>query len=272
MTDILFKAYSQPAMAISASGMRVETDHKVLYRIAENEEPICLNVVGKNYKVIQNVDLFSAIEDGLQDVLGHNKCHTDAMSQNGRICMRDYNFPNFTFTSPEGKEVRFRMIVVNGFGGSAIKVYIGAIDYFCMNGMIIGDYTSKYARHSSRLELSQFTKHVASSVDTFLLHKEFINMLADRAIKNESKVFEFLNDNFSGQLSKKILNRYKLECLNRGQQTLWSLYSAMTNYASHEELAPLRHTAIDHAANTMLQREVTIAKLVREDVFMELAT
>jgi hypothetical protein len=58
-------------------------------------------------------------------------------------------------TSLAGSDVAFRAIFHNGYGGTSLGCIIGgAINAFCTNGMILGDYDVVYRRHTSGLDAS----------------------------------------------------------------------------------------------------------------------
>lgn len=266
-SPIEFKAYERPLWYEGKEGTRYgSTGHKALIRM-EGDAPTVLNVVKDTYKVVQNAELFDAVESGLRSVLGHQANSAtikDSIAHNGKLCYRQYAFSDISIDSPERDRIVFRVIVVNGFGGSAIKLHAGAIDMFCTNGMILGDFTSEYAKHTSGVKIAKFTDVVAGAVDIFWKNKGTWKMLRDTMIKNDDTVVEWLNKEFGERLGLKLYHQYLIEKKVRGGNNMWALYSTLTHYSSHANGEfSLRNTKNDHAAATMLGREQTVRQVLQ---------
>lgn len=261
-----FRAYERDVWYEGKTGTRYNnTGRKALIRMGENG-PKCLNVVNSTYKTVQNDELFRAIHDGITRHVGARELETceirDNIAYGGTQCFREYRFPDISFASPESDKIAFRIIVHNGFGSGAIKLYAGAIDFFCTNGLVLGEYTSLYGKHTKGLSIGRFGDTVAASIDIFWKNREFFNGLRERRVLSDEVVSKWLNDNFGDRLGNRLFHQYVVECKVRGR-TLWSVYSALTYYSSHAvgEFA-LRKTANDHAAATMMKRENDVRKAV----------
>jgi len=274
-SPILFNVWERPLEYRGKGGdVFQNTGHKGLIRMVD-DKPVCLNVVKDTYKVVQNAELFDTIDSGLFRSLGtqaHDAQVIDQISYQGKTCMRQYIFPNISVDSPERDHITFRIIAVNGFGGSAVKLIAGAIDFFCTNGMIIGEYTREYAKHTSGLKIQKFEDIVKMSVDVFWKERATWTGLREKKITNPEYVKKFLDDRFGERLGNKILHQYLIEQRVRGGSNLWALYSAMTYYASHAVGDfGLRNTGNDHTAATMLKREHDVRNAFRHPEFMALA-
>lgn len=269
-----FHAYERPLFYEGKEGTRYgSTGHKALVRMHE-DKPVCLNVVKDSYKVVQNADLFQAIESGLRSALGPTADRADIIDKlayGGRTCYRQYVFRGIEVDSPERDKIIFRVIIQNGFGGSAIKLHAGAIDMFCTNGMILGDFTSEYAKHTSGVKINRFKETVEMAADVFWKNKGTWRMLRDTVIKAD-KVEEWLKEQFSERLGLKLFHAYLIEQRVRGGNNMWALYSTLTRYASHATGDfTLRETKNDHAAASMLKREQDVHKIWQSESFRELA-
>lgn len=274
LSPLLFHAYERPLWYEGKEGTRYgSTGHKALVRMHE-DKPVCLNVVKDTYKVVQNADLFQAIESGLRSALGPTADRAqivDKLAYGGRTCYRQYIFKGIEVASPENDSIIFRVIIQNGFGGSAIKLHAGAIDMFCTNGMILGDFTSEYAKHTSGVKINRFKETVEMAADVFWKNKGTWKMLRSRVIRQD-KVLEWLQEQFSDRLGLKLYHAYLIEAKVRGGNNMWALYSTLTRYASHNSGDfTVRETKNDHEAATMIAREQTVHRIWSNNSFEALA-
>lgn len=267
-SPLSFKAYERPLWYEGANGHKFSnTGHKALVRVLD-DKPVCLNVVTNTYKVVQNDELFAAIHDGIKGNIDARELKSvhikDRASYGGAICLREYIFPDISFASPERDKIAFRIVVQNGFGTGAIKVFAGAIDFFCTNGLVIGDYTSTYAKHTKGLQLTKFEEAVRGSVHMFWKNADLFSDLAGRKVLNDEAVLGWYVLNFGERLGTRLHHQYLVEAATRGK-TLWAVYSALTYYSSHNSGEfSLRNTGNDHAAATMMRRENDVRKAVAD--------
>jgi hypothetical protein len=288
-SPVTFKVYERPLFFTDKHGTMYPTNSKALVRLDENNKPLSIAEVNSTYKVIQNHDLFSMIEKSLVEVMGELNvlnCHIkDKSSHNGKYCMREYLFPHQSSVTPDGNKFNFRVIALNSFGGTSVKVFVGAIDFFCTNGVITGEYNTEVMRHTSKADVSKFSSIIKSSVEEFGKLGDNMQTLANTPIvrvhhtdtdtgltTSHYNVLEFLEKHFSKKLAAQIFEQFYVEVSQRQSgASLWSLYSAMTYYASHADFGNgLKKSSIDNAAYTMLQREQFVAKLVKSKDFLSL--
>lgn len=275
-SPIMFKAYERGLWYEGRTGAKFSnTGHKALVRMID-DKPFCLNVVRETYKVVQNDELFSMIHEGLVSGLGRDPLKTatikDKTAYGGAICFREYIFPEISVESPERDKIAFRVVIQNGFGTGAIKMLAGAIDFYCTNGLVIGEYTRTYAKHTKGLQITRFKEAVEGSVHMFWRNKDFYSSLAGKKVLNNDLVCEFYHKHFGERLGDRLFHQYLVEAKTRGHN-LWAVYSALTYYSSHSvgEFG-LRNTGNDHAAATMMKRENDVRKVVADQrAFMELA-
>lgn len=275
-SPLMFKAYERPLWYEGKEGTRFNnTKHKALVRMFD-DKPVCLNVVRDTYKVVQNDELFAAIHKGIAGNVTTDQLRSsrikDRISYGGALCFREYVFPDISITSPERDKIAFRIVVQNGFGTGAIKLYAGAIDFFCTNGLVIGDYTSTYAKHTKGLQITRFEEAVRGSVHMFWKNKDFFSDLAGKHVLSNEQVKKWYEDKFGERLGAKLFRQYLIETNSRGH-TLWAVYSALTYYSSYADGEfGLRSTGNDHAAATMMKRENDVRKVIEDrEAFMALA-
>lgn len=265
-SPLMFKAYERPLYYKGRDGTEYDnTKHKALVRM-KDDKPVTLNVVRDTYKVVQNDELFSAIHKGIaSEITGTELASArikDKIAYDGTQCFREYIFPDISFASPERDKIAFRIIIQNGFGTGAIKLLAGAIDFFCTNGLVIGEYTSTYAKHTKGLTLTKFEHAVRGSVHMFWKNKDTFAELAGKKVLDDKKVLAWYEDKFGERLGAKLFRQYQIECNSRGK-TLWAVYSALTYYSSYADGEfSLRNTGNDHEAATMMKRENDVRRVV----------
>lgn len=248
--------------------------HKMLLRANDQQFPIQLAVVGEGWQMVQNKELFQGVEEQFIEAFSPDELNgvrvRDSMSYAGRMCLREYQFPNVRCDSPGVSDIAFRTIVKNGFGGSSIALYTGAIDFFCTNGMISGKYDCMYARHTKGLRLTDITQRVRRSIKAFYENNAtWWRWYGNSITIEEAKVF--LLDRYSERLAEKLLRQYRIETHSHGEN-MWALYSAMTYYATHDEGDfATRNTGVDHSATTLLKREEQVQSVIASDAWLRLA-
>jgi hypothetical protein len=253
--------------------------HKAIIRTTEDGTGVLvLNIVGSTYKLVHNSELFSAVEDTMRKKMHGDALHgvmiTDKVSGWGRVCLREYVFPNIKCKLKKaGKSpIAFRLIVQNGYGGSALRLHAGAIEFYCMNGMISGDYQSAYNKHTSGLVVSGIGNSIERALHVFAESEALWQNWADTPVKHAFAMDLFRQLASSDKLRENLTQQYMREREDRGEN-LWAVYSALTYYASHAEGEfKLREsvTQQDTEASTMLQRELTVAKWVNSAAWKKL--
>jgi hypothetical protein len=253
--------------------------HKALVRTNQESDGVhVLGVVGVGYKLIHNKELFSRVEDTMcknftPDTLAGVKIK-DRVSGWGKMCFREYVFPNIKcdIGGPVKSPIAFRLIVQNGYGGSALRIHAGAIEFFCTNGMICGEFQSSYNKHTSGLEIVGIDRTIEKALLTFASEQQKWERWAETPVKHTAAMELFKQLANSDKLSENLSQQYMREQETRGAN-LWSVYSALTYYASHNDGDfKLRSTVEkqDSEAATMLLRELNVAKWVNSREWMQL--
>lgn len=265
-SPLLFNVYERPLWYEGKHGSKFSnTQHKGLVRLNSAGEPVCLNVVRDTYKVVQNAELFDKIHEGMltgvtREELASATIH-DRIAYDGKVCFREYQFRDISVNSPENDTIAFRVIVQNGFGTGAIKLFAGAIDFFCTNGMILGEYSRTYAKHTKGLQINQFKEAVEGSVQLFWKNKHMYGELAGKKVLSDDVVRKWYEHHFGDRLGLRLFHQYLVEKVVRGSN-LWSVYSALTFYSSHNACGfETRNTGNDHVASTMMKRETDVQRV-----------
>lgn len=233
------------------------------------DEPIVLATVNSTYRTTTNRDLFTYVEEHMQSKFPHSMLADvsvrDDMAYNGRDCFRHYTFPSIRCDIRGGGDVAFKIIVGNGYGSKAIMLMVGAIDFFCTNGCVIGVYEKVVRKHTSGMTLSGLDQWLDSSVVAFTKHTERMLVWAD------TQIMPYVADMFAHLTDKHLLSPRQAEqmrydtILERDRRTqgdpvsLWHMYSALTNWATHDNV---RDTGNDHAAVTRIERGKHVERVI----------
>jgi hypothetical protein len=256
-----------------------DVSHKHIVRMHPNKaEPISLGVVGRNYKLLKNRELCEGIEDTFMETLTGEELHgvkrNDRVSQMGATSFRDYIFPSITTDiGSKRSNIAFRAIVINGYDGtSSFKFLHGAIDFFCLNGMVTGSYDMIVKRHTSGLSVPTLTDRLRSSIDIFYKQADTWKKWVGKEICDEDaeECFKAM-PNVSERRVQQLMRQFQIEMLSHGR-TVWALYSAATFYASSDKGDfSIRETNSDHKALTLMNREQQVRSWLNTDDFMRIA-
>ena len=278
-SPILFPVGERPVGWMMRDGRYQPTkSHKAIIRVsADGSSAILLNIVGTGYRLVHNRELFTQVEQCMMDEMLPEHIEdvkvTDKVSGFGRICYREYLFPHIMCHLPHVRSnIGFRIIVQNGYGGSALRILSGAIDYYCTNGMVSGEYVSMYRQHTSRLEISDLTGHVKKSLETFTASQDAWLSWSRKSVRHDHVMALFNSIAGSKKMREGLIDQYAREREARGVN-LWSVYSTLTYYASHNDgMFTLRSSVEEQntTAQTMLTRELNVAKWIKTKEWLAL--
>jgi Domain of unknown function (DUF932) len=281
---ILFPVAERPVgWATRAGGYERIHSHKAIIRLTPSgDAAYALGVVGNNYRLVHNRELFNHVEATMCKQIPAQQLHDvevrDRVSGFGRTCYRDYVFPRIKCNIGKSakSDIGFRIIVVNGYGGSALRVHAGAIEFYCSNGMIRGEYQSTYRKHTAGLVVSGIDHAITSSLESFAADQAKWRKWAATPVRHSDAMQLFKDIAQSVKLQEGLTEQYMVESDERGPN-LWAVYSAMTYYSSHNT-GPFAFRASvekqDTVATTMLQRELRVSQWTNTDAWhkLEMAT
>jgi hypothetical protein len=270
-SELYFDTWERPAYFKGKNEYYEDYQHKHIVR-EYNGAPKSLGIVGKNYKMLHNKEKQFVESMSYEQLEGVEV--KDNISYYGATSIRQYIFPNITADiGTNESRVMLRTIIINGYdGSSSFKLYNGAIDFFCANGMVTGIYDVETRRHTAGLNIPSLVDKIRKSIDIFYLQAEHWKHWVGKEITDEDAqtCYEAI-PNASEGFVKKLLRQFRIECLTHGR-TVWALYSAATYYATHDEGEfKTRETEHDHSASTLINREKQIRSWISGDEFVNLA-
>ena len=266
-TDLDFSVRDEPT--------RMEGKKYVVRKTDDN----VLGIVGSKFKAASHIDFFNGIKEVIQENrLPHELEDAKVKISTARdsaFVLIDIILPNVKHTIVTNKHqttINERMIALHGIDGlCSNQVYFGAIDRYCSNGQIGGEFESIKRKNTSGLILERLMQEVREAKTNFDMRCDMMQKWADTPLNVDGKT---LLDSIikSERLSKKM---YELACqeISKRGKNVFALYSAFTNYSSYADERNgfnIRNTGFDTRAETMWKREQEVAKWISSKPFQDL--
>jgi len=280
-------------------GLEAE-DKKMLIKQPYNQY---LSIVNKKYAVIQNKDILDPLHEQMVEVFGEesfdgseDSCKINvSLARNGAVTFVEYKFPrikeSIETTNGFKTDLMFRAIMKNTFDASSAAIlYIGNIDAFCTNGMILGNFDIMRKTHRGKFEIKNFTKEFRNILDNYQASTKVYADMAQTRVYNSNNVrnlFDKLvhkskvddpewianrNEDHASDLSNKLYAQYEVESEKRGNN-IYSIMSAMTNFSSHGDGGnfPLnrQQNNNDNDSVRMFSRENKVSKWLTNPVWIQ---
>ena len=238
-----------------------------------------LGVVGDSFRCASHADFFMGVHDTMTEQLGADSCDNMNIkwrtARNNAWAMMDMTLPEITapvVSDAHRTTIAPRIIALHGIDGSCSNmVFFGAIDFFCTNGLILGDWDKVRRKNTSGFDMSLFIKELNESVTMFYTSADKFQHWAEIGLGGVN-VRDLLKSIIkTDSKADKMFNLYNKEAYQRGKN-VWALYSAFTNYSSHnnDNGFALRNTGNDTAAQTMWLREQEVSKWISTPEFRSL--
>ena len=239
-----------------------------------------LGVVGSTFTCASHGDFYRGVLDTVTEELTSHEVEDAKMhwrtARNGAWAMLDITLPNMkkvVETDKHTTEIGNRIISLHGIDGSCSnQVYFGAIDFFCTNGMIRGEYDKVRKKNTSNFTMESFIYELTRARKDFYEEASKMQVWAETSTKYVD-IRTLLDEMItSDRKAEKMYMLYLQEAAQRGHNK-WALYSAFTNYASYADERNgfnLRNTGNDTQAVSMWSREQEVSKWVSDQLFVEL--
>jgi len=240
-----------------------------------------LGIVGHKFNCASHGDFFTQAHNTVSNTLGEEYC--DSMNikyktaRNNAWALMEMTMPNVLrkiTTDKHSTTIAPRLIALHGIDGSCSNmVFFGAIDFFCTNGMVTGDYDKIKKKNTANFSLDLFIRELETSVNDFYATADKFQGWAETSLMTVDVKALLESIVKSDNKAKKMYSLYNQEASIRGRN-VWSLYSAFTNYATYADERNgfnLRNTGNDTAAESMWSREQEVAKWIDSPQFQEVA-
>jgi len=244
-----------------------------------------IGIVGKDFGGVDHPTYFGQIRGAVAEELGfthkdfydsvsiNNDITIDTkVSRNGAWALEKMVFNNHKATVETDRhttETALSLYAWHGVDGSTSNnVISGAIDFFCTNGMVTGDYSKIRKKNTRHFDMSRITHEMEGIYDRWLDHNAWCQKLAEKDISVTS-LKNTLEVMLPERASKNMLNSVLDEFSVRGANA-WAVYSAFTQYASHEDRFSFRQTANDNTLERQFKRNEDVAKWIEHPAFLKL--
>jgi hypothetical protein len=277
-----FKADFEPVyMRNHIGGNATPIDTRLGRVIRRQDTGEALGIVGKAYGLAQNPELYSMVCNAAEDALPAYALQglelTEHSSYSGAYSRFELTFPalgaDIRQLSGSKTQLKFRVGVSNSFNGSgAVRVFAGAYDLVCTNGMVVGECEKHSARHSSGFTPLVFADFIRLEMAKYLERVHVWQAWANARI-TPAQAEELLNSaGMAGRKVSRMMEQFELESAKRGR-SVWALYSALTYYSSHNsEAFTVRNSAnVDNVAISLDQREREVSKIIDSPEWQALA-
>ena len=297
---LLFDVYSAP---LEVNGKQVLAAPSGQQRVIYREIPahdvagwddrtgdyIALGVVGDDFPVKSHREYFPEVLDVLSDTLPANVLEgaevKTKVAFGGAFALLDITLPNskVAIETAQGwrTDVAMRSVVWHGLAGShSNNVLFGSIDFFCTNGLVLGDFSHVKRKNTKNFNLGAFCGEVKVATEAFYQQARDMQVMASTPISIERGITAI--DTILGNVPEadrkrnratqadKMRDLWLIEANERGAN-VFALLSAFTNYSSHTDNGfALRETGTDHGAVTMLKREVEVVGWTQHPAFTSL--
>lgn len=295
---LLFDVYSAPLEINGRQAVAAPSgQQRVVYREIDNinnpyqngPDYIALGVVGEDYPLKSHRDYFPALLDVLHDTLPRHFVEgatvTTRTAHHDAFALLDVALPNsrVAIETRQGfrTDIAMRSIMWHGLAGThSNNVLFGNIDFFCTNGMVVGDFTRVKRKNTKYFSLQRFAREVEVAAGAWYEQARELQVMANTVITIETGrqvINDILGNTDPADRKKqreskadKMFTLFVEEAQTRGAN-VFALLSAFTNYSSHTDNGfALRETGSDHGAVTMLNREVEVAQWINNPAFTSL--
>ena len=216
-----------------------------------------IGIVGKGFTCASHGDFYRGVYDTITE----------------NLLPSELENAKYTWRSARDNAWSMLDISLHGVDGSCSnQAFFGAIDFFCTNGSITGEYDQVRKKNTSNFTLEGFIYELRRARTDFYQQTAKMQVWAETDLKYVN-VQSLLEDMIaSKRKSEKMYELYCQEASQRGHNK-WALYSAFTNYASYADERNgfnLRNTGNDTQAISMFSREQEVSKWVCDKRFVEL--
>ena len=240
-----------------------------------------LGVVGARYGIAPNGPIYQMMVEGAEAALPRHALQgvqlKESASYGGQFTRIELLFDglgaDIRQLNGSSTQLLFKIGLTNSFNGSgAVRLFAGAQDLWCTNGCTSGEMNKKAARHTSGYSAAIFAGFIEQQCAEYVTRVRTWQQWASHQITPDQAEAVLNANNMAGRKVKKMMEQFEREADARGR-SVWALYSALTNYASHSsELFGVRNSGnVDNVAITLDQREREVAKLIDSDAFRAVA-
>jgi len=243
-------------------------------------EDIPIGIVGKSFNTTSHKIFINGVENVIKEnrnpyELENAKVKVSTAKDNA-VIIADITLPNVTTTVTTDKHtttIAERIIALHGVDGSmSNQVFFGAIDFFCTNGQIRGEYDKVRRKNTSNFSIDTFIDELQNAKQDFYAQSQKLQSWANIKLDGVDVAEIIKNIVKSDRKAEKMSSLYYNEVANRGAN-VFSLYSAFTNYSSYADERngfSLKNMGNDTESLSMWNREQEVSKWISSNEFKKL--
>ena len=273
-----FNAVAEPVYMRDDTGLDFQTisSNKVIRRDDTGE---ALGIVGNRYGIAQNAGLYEMLTNAARETLPVNALKgmelKEVSSYSGAYTRFELAFPAMRVGIKQKNsetDLKFRVGISNTFDGNgSVRVFAGAYDQVCENGMCIGELVKQLARHTAGFTPGKFSEFISREMELYLTRAREFQKWANCEIDQDTAENVLKAAGLSERRTASMLDQFATESVSRGN-SVWALYSALTFYASHNsERFNIRNSGnVDNAGASLEQREREVSKIIASPAWADL--
>ena len=239
-----------------------------------------IGIVGNSF----NTTSHKSFIDGVEKVIKENRTPYElfdakvkvSTAKDNAVIIADITLPNVTTkitTDVHETTIAERIIALHGVDGSmSNQVFFGAIDFFCTNGQIRGEYDKVRRKNTSRFSIDTFIDELQNAKQDFYAQSKRLQAWANIKLDGVDVADIIKGIVKSDRKAEKMNALYQHEVSNRGAN-VFALYSAFTNYSSYadeQNVFKLKEMGNDTESLSMWAREQEVSKWISSNEFKKL--
>ena len=239
-----------------------------------------IGIVGNSF----NTTSHKSFIDGVEKVIKENRTPYElfdakvkvSTAKDNAVIIADITLPNVTTkitTDVHETTIAERIIALHGVDGSmSNQVFFGAIDFFCTNGQIRGEYDKVRRKNTSRFSIDTFIDELQNAKQDFYAQSERLQEWANIKLDGVDVADIIKGIVKSDRKAEKMNTLYQHEVSSRGAN-VFALYSAFTNYSSYADEQngfKLKEMGNDTESLSMWAREQEVSKWISSNEFKKL--
>ncbi len=263
--EVLFPVDSRD---IFVEGLVIST-HKAIYR-PDIEKTIA--IVGRDYKILKNADIFSAFEDSLRsselDTTGMERIVE--LANGGQKTYVRYRLPAHSVNvGNRSDNTILEFCAINSYDGStSFTAFMCGYRMICSNGQVFGDNLSFLrGRHTKNLEVKKTADKFRIAAEKFISMGDKWNEWATTKMNAIVALRILITSGVNERLSHKIVDQFRIEA-NKLDYTLWAFYNALTHISTHTQ--PNKGSQ-QNAPAIRQRRETEVGKVINSQQWLKVA-
>jgi hypothetical protein len=242
-SEINFHAYKLPLDMRTTKLGHIDSGFYVIVRSVDRDGAPYPQIIGgpvtERYRIFQNREIFNCVEQILGEVFGssgHVTCSiVDQLAWHGGASIRQYIITNSLIQVGKSR-LYFRVIIKNAFDTSTSFVALaGAIDGFCSNGRIFGEFVQVRQRHVKALNMEGFAEWLKGAYEQYGREIATIEQMQLNLVTHDQARELLLKLSPDNKKFAENIGAVLLDNIGYHGSNLWAVVSTATWWSSTQE-------------------------------------